>query len=119
MTVAGLVSQLCWPEHCWFEVLVLDRPQEVDPQFGDVPGADFAVDGVPLAELLEQYERRCAVSDEVVAAASLDALGSSTEYGDDGLTLRRILLHMVEEVARHVGHLDLLREHLDGAKGYY
>ncbi len=35
------------------------------------------------------------------------------------LSLRWILLHMVEEVARHVGHLDPLREQLDGAKGYY
>ena len=118
-TVAGLVSHLRWVEHCWFEVLLLGRPEEVNPQFGDVPDADFAVDGVPLAELLEQYERQCAVSNEITAATPLDALGQNTEYRADTLTLRWILGHMVEETARHVGHLDLLREQLDGARGCY
>ena len=47
MTVAGPVSHLRWTEHCWFEVLFLDREQEVNPQFGDVEDADFAIEGVP------------------------------------------------------------------------
>jgi hypothetical protein len=36
-----------------------------------------------------------------------------------GATLRWILLHMLDETARHAGHLDLIRELLDGRKGYY
>jgi hypothetical protein len=77
------------------------------------------VDDTALDELLDAYARQCAVSNEITAASSLDALGANTEYGADQLTLRWILLHMIEEVARHVGHLDLLREQLDGATGYY
>jgi uncharacterized damage-inducible protein DinB len=119
MTLAGLVSHLRWVEHCWFEALFLGRPTDVNPQFGDVEDADFEVGDTPLAELLDAYARQCAVSNEITAAASLDAFGTNTEYGADGLTLRWILLHMLEEVARHVGHLDLLREQLDGATGYY
>ncbi|MGY1692291.1 DinB family protein [Geodermatophilus sp. SYSU D01105] len=119
MTVAGLVSHLRWVEHCWFEVLFLDRPSDVNPQFGDVPEADFQVGDTPLPVLLDEYARQCAVSDGIVAEWSLDALGQNTEYGADGLTLRWVLLHVVEEVARHVGHLDLIREQLDGARGYY
>lgn len=119
MTVAGLVSHLRWVEHCWFEVLFLDRGQDENPQFGQVEDADFAVDGVPLARLLDDYARQCAVSDEIVAAAPLDDRGRNTAYRADTLTLRWILGHMLEEVARHVGHLDLLREQLDGATGYY
>ena len=119
MTVAGLVSHLRWVEHCWFEVVLLDRPSADNPLFGKVADADFAVDGAPLAELLEQYQRQCEVSEEIVAAMPLDAPARNTEHGADGLTLRWILCHMLEEVARHVGHLDLLREQLDGAKGYY
>jgi Protein of unknown function (DUF664) len=95
------------------------RGKELNPQFGDVEAADFAVDGVPLAELLEQYARQCAASNEVVAATPLEAFGRNTGYRADTLTLRWILTHMVEETARHVGHLDLLREQLDGTKGYY
>jgi uncharacterized damage-inducible protein DinB len=119
MTLAGLVSHLRWVEHCWFEVLFLGRPAADNPQFGDVETADFRVDGVPLGRLLDEYARQCEISNEIVAEASLDDLGRHPEYGAGGLTLRWILLHMLEEVARHVGQMDVLREQLDGATGYY
>ena len=119
MTLAGLVSHLRWVEHCWFEVVFLGRPADENPQFGDVEDADFEVDDVPLSRLLDQYARQCEVSNEIVAPASLDDLAQHPEYGAGGRTLRWILLHMLEEVARHVGHLDLLREQLDGTTGYY
>ena len=48
------------------------------------------------------------------AAASLDAAG---ERGGKHYTLRWVLVHMVEEYARHNGHADLLRERIDGATG--
>ena len=117
MTVAGLVSHLRWTEHCWFEVLFLGGPATVNPQFGDVEDADFVVDGVPLARLLDEFDRQWARSNEIVAAASLDDVGRGSASG--GATLRWMLLHMLEEVARHVGHLDTIREQLDGTKGYY
>ncbi|MGK5111246.1 DinB family protein [Geodermatophilus sp. CPCC 205506] len=119
MTVAGLVSHLRWVEHCWFEVLFLDRPADGNPQFGEVEAADFEVGDTPLEQLLDEYARQCAVSDEIVAAADLDDRGRNAEYGATELTLRWMLLHVLEEVARHVGHLDVLREQLDGARGYW
>jgi hypothetical protein len=118
MTPAGLVSHLRWVEHCWFEVLFPDRPVAGNPLFGDVRDADFQVDDAALSELLDGYARQCAVSNQTVAASSIDALGQDPGYGADALTLRWILLHVVAEVARHVGHLDVLRERLDGVKGY-
>ncbi|MGY1808828.1 DinB family protein [Blastococcus sp. SYSU D00669] len=118
MTVAGLVAHLRWTEHCWFEVIFAGGPSDVNPQFGEVPGADFAgAAGVPLAQLLDAYARECARSDEIVAAASFDDVAAHGEHG--GETLRWILHHMLEETGRHVGHLDLLREQLDGTKGYW
>ena len=119
MTIAGLVSHLRWVEHCWFEVLFLGGPTDANPQFGGDEGADFRVDGVPLARLLEEYAQQCATSDSIVGAASLDDSGRNSEHGTDQVSLRWILGHMVEEVARHVGHLDLLREMTDGRKSYY
>ncbi len=119
MTIAGLVSHLRWVEHCWFEVLFLDHPPSDNPQFGDVDDADFLVAGAPLDRLLDEYARQCAVSNEIIAASPLDAVGKNREYGAAGLTLRWMLIHVVEEVARHVGHLDIIREQLDGTKGYY
>jgi Protein of unknown function (DUF664) len=76
-------------------------------------------EGIPLAQLLDDYERQCGVSAEIVAAHSLDAVGKHPDFGAAAATLRWMLIHMVEETARHVGHLDAIRELLDGQKGYY
>jgi len=119
MTIAGVVSHLRWVEHCWLEVLFYGRPAE-GPQFVDDPeDADMIVEGVPLAQLSHEYRRQCDLSNEIVAAASLDEVGRHPDFGAAAATLRWMLLHMVEETARHVGHRDTIRELLDGAKGYY
>ncbi|MEU1877997.1 DinB family protein [Streptosporangium sp. NPDC020072] len=118
MTPAGLVSHMRWTEHCWFNVIFLGEPEETNPQFRkDLPfNADMMADGVPLARLLDEFEAQYARSNEITAAHSLDDVGRQPDYAP---TLRWILIHMVEETARHVGHLDAMRELLDGQKGYY
>lgn len=119
MTVAGLVSHLRWTENTWFEVLFLGGPAD-GPQFDDrVEDADMLVTDVPLEQLLADYERQCAVSNEIIAAHSLDDAGRHPDHRAGAATLRWMIIHMVEETARHVGHLDLIRELLDGRKGYY
>jgi hypothetical protein len=118
MTPAGLVSHMRWTEHCWFNVIFLGEPSDVNPQFRkDLPDdADMMVDGVPLARLLDEFEAQCTQSNEIIAAHSLDDVGKDPEFSP---TLRWMVIHMVEETARHVGHLDAMRELLDGQKGYY
>lgn len=117
MTPAGLVSHLRWTEHCWFNVVFLGEPETDNPQFQKEPtSADWRVDGVPLAPLLDEFEAQYTRSNEIVAAHSLDDVGPDPEYAP---TLRWILLHMLEETGRHLGHLDTMRELLDGQKGYY
>ncbi|WP_329109514.1 DinB family protein [Micromonospora sp. NBC_01699] len=119
MTVAGLVSHLRWTEQCWFEVLFLGRPAD-GPQFQEEPeDADMRVEGVPLGQLLADYERQCAVSNEIIAAHPLDQVGSHPDFRSAAATLRWMVIHMVEETARHAGHLDAIRELLDGETGYY
>jgi uncharacterized damage-inducible protein DinB len=119
MTVAGVVSHLRWVEHLWFEVVFLGRPA-VGPQFDDAhEDADMMVPGIPLAQLLAEYRRQCAVSNEIIAAHPLDEVGQHTDFEAAAATLRWMLIHMVEETARHAGHLDVIRELLDGQKGYY
>ena len=119
MTMAGVVSHLRWVEKTWFEVLFLGRPAE-GPQFVDEPeDADMMVEGVPLAQLLEEYDGQCAVSNEIIAAHRLDEVGTHPDFGAAAATLRWMLIHMVEETARHLGHLDAIRELLDGETGYY
>lgn len=121
MTVAGLISHLRWTEHGWFEVLFLGGSHADSPHFLDEPeDADMRVgEGVSLATLLEEYDRQCQRSNEIVAAHSLDDTGRHQEFRSAGASLRWMVIHMVEETARHAGHLDAIRELVDGEKGYY
>ncbi len=119
MTAAGLVSHMRWVEHCWFEVMLLNRPSDTNPQFGDVEDADMKVEGIPLRQLLDAYDRQCATSNEILATLALDDTGLNQEFKAGAASVRWVLLHMIEETARHAGHLDAVRELVDGQKGYY
>ncbi|WP_030542434.1 DinB family protein [Streptomyces albus] len=119
MTMAGIVSHLRWTEQTWFEVLFLGRPAD-GPQFSEDPeDADMMAEGIPLAQLLADYDRQCRDSDEIIAAHSLDETGRHPDFTSARASLRWMLLHMTEETARHAGHMDIIRELLDGGKGYY
>ncbi len=59
------------------------------------------------------------MSNEIIAAHPLDEVGKHPDFDAGAATLRWMLIHMVEETARHAGHLDAMRELLDGQKGYY
>lgn len=119
MTVAGVLSHLRWAEQRWFEVIFAGGPAGA-PQFVDDPEEAMIVDrAVPLDQLLAEYDRQCAASNDIIAAHALDDVGSHPDFAAARATLRWIVLHMLEETARHVGHLDTIRELLDGEKGYY
>jgi uncharacterized damage-inducible protein DinB len=117
MTIAGVVSHLRWVEHGWFEVGFLGEPDR-GPSTGDDPHAEWRVDSVSLARLIDEYDVQCARSREIVAVHDLDELEAFAPPGLDLVSLRWILGHMVEETARHLGHLDALRELTDGVTGH-
>ncbi|WP_405457893.1 DinB family protein [Streptomyces sp. NBC_00101] len=120
MTMAGLVSHMRWTEHTWLEVLFLGGDEKVNPAFHEsVEDADWVTDGRTLSELLAEYEAQCARSNEIVAAASLDDVGRHPGFRSSGANLRWMLTHLIEETGRHAGHADIVRELLDGSKGYY
>jgi uncharacterized damage-inducible protein DinB len=115
MTVAGLVSHLYWVERGWIEHTLLGGPDD-QPWSAEDPDKDFKADGTPVAELLAAYERQCARNNEVARSLSLDTVSAMERRGEP-VTLRWILLHLIEETARHNGHIDILREMLDGVTG--
>jgi uncharacterized damage-inducible protein DinB len=120
MTMAGLISHMRWVEHTWLEVLFLGGDEKQNPSFDESSeDADWHTDGRPLAELLSEYEAQCARSNEITAAASLDDIGRHPGFRSGSANLRWMLIHLVEETGRHAGHADIVRELLDGAKGYY
>ncbi|MFD3726657.1 DinB family protein [Streptomyces sp. NPDC058671] len=120
MTMAGLISHMRWVEHTWLEVLFLAGDETQNPSFDAADeDADWRTDGVPLQQLLADYEAQCARSNEIADAASLDDVGRHPGYRSGAANLRWILIHLIEETGRHAGHADIVRELLDGAKGYY
>lgn len=120
MTAAGIVSHLRWTEHMWFEILFLGGPVGGNPQFDENDDdADFRAPGASMSQLLDDYGRQCARTNEIIAAHSLDEPGKHPDFRSAGASLRWMVLHMLEETARHAGHLDTVRELVDGRKGYY
>ena len=83
------------------------------------PYGEFQLQGDETVEsMLVLYGEACARSRAVVERAeSLDDLSAVPHDVWGHVTLRWVLLHMLEETARHVGHLDLMREQLDGRTG--
>lgn len=119
MTVAGLLGHLRWTEHMWFQVAFAGGDPSTNPQFAEEDDLDFVADGRSLAELLQEYLDECRDSDAVIAAADLSDLGRCELFPSGHASLRWMMIHMVEETARHAGHLDLIRELLDGQRSYY
>jgi hypothetical protein len=122
LTLAGLVNHLALVEDSWFRHRFAGLPEDqlwADRDWDADPDYEFrtAVDLEP-EELRQRYRDACARSREVVAHAdSLDQLAAGTSRDGSHWDLRWILIHMLEETARHAGHADFLREAIDGAVG--
>jgi uncharacterized damage-inducible protein DinB len=116
-TVSGIVSHLRWVEHVWIEHRLLGEPDRA-PYRPEDPDLDFRVGlDVPLAQLLADYRDQCDRLRERTAGLPLDTVAVRPIRGDVHVDLRWIMLHLIEETARHNGHLDILREQLDGVTG--
>src|SRR5215210_432975 len=116
-TIAGLVSHLRWVEHWWFQVMFLGA-QDEGPWTDEDPDAEMRLAlQVPLATLLDEYDEQAERYRQMVSSTDLEALSERTISSGQRVTFRWVLLHLVEETARHNGHIDLLREMADGVKG--
>lgn len=121
MTMAGVVAHLRWNEYSWFQLNLMGVPNTGQTPWteGGHVDAEMFVDDIPLGQLLDEYDAECAQSNETIAALSLDTVEQGP-YAANGeaASLRYILCHMIEETARHVGHMDIIRELVDGRTGY-
>jgi uncharacterized damage-inducible protein DinB len=114
MDLHGLVRHLTNVERSWLRDVFAGQEDLHFDWTEDDPDGEWRVPAdTNMAELLADYAEESGRCDDVVAAApSLDAVSTSRD-----LSLRWILLHLVEETARHLGHIDLLREQADGNTG--
>jgi hypothetical protein len=108
-----LVKHLAAAEYYWL-CEVFERPFE--------PGSLSASDDAELEpgdtteSVLGYYRRACNASDQAISEVDLDTTG--TTWLGDTVSFRWAILHMIEETARHAGHADFIREHIDNATGY-
>jgi hypothetical protein len=123
LTLGGMLKHLAYVEDWWFGVTFAGRPPA--PPFDDVdwdadPDWDWhSASGATPEELRGLLDRFVEASDQIVSAAvSLDVIGDRRHRRTgEGISLRWILVHMIEEYARHLGHADLIRQSIDGSTG--
>ena len=122
LTLAGLLYHLALVEETWLEVRFAGMPErapwasvdwDADPDWEFRTAKDLAP-----AQLRRRYREACHRGRGVVArAGGLDQLSVSVDRQGERFTLRWVLLHLIEETARHAGHADLLRQAVDGSVG--
>jgi uncharacterized damage-inducible protein DinB len=121
MSLLGLVRHLADVERGWFRRVMAG--EDAPPHFYSAADPDGDFDGaVPDPEVVAQawdvWRAEVAFADRFVAEApDLDITGKAPHAWRGPVSLRWVLVHMVEEYARHNGHADLLRERIDGAVG--
>ncbi|MFC1420834.1 DinB family protein [Streptacidiphilus cavernicola] len=119
-TALGMLKHLAACEYGWFcqtfgrpteaAVEALDESAETDPD------ADWRIEpDESTADVLAFYARSRAAADLAIQEIDLEATGTS--WSGRTVSMRWVLVHMLEEVARHAGQLDIIRELLDGATG--
>jgi hypothetical protein len=116
LTLLGMMKHLAFVERWWFRI-VFEGEEGVDTGWTDEDrDADWRVEPGETAEqihglFLAEVDRARVIA----AAADMDDVAADPLAR--GLTMRWILVHMIEEYARHLGHADLMRETIDGQTG--
>jgi len=115
LSLLGLLRHLTEVERGWFVRTIAG--EEVSPTYytDEKPDDDFDdLDSHSPTEVYGAWQAACARSREITAAHELDFEGARPHRN---YSLRWVLIHLIEEYARHNGHADLLRERIDGATG--
>jgi uncharacterized damage-inducible protein DinB len=113
-SAAGIVKHLSEVEGWWFRRF-LNGEEWTGVSTNENPDAEFDIDANETVEtLLDEYDKACELSRSICKNFQLDDLSKRPYRNDLSPSLRWIYLHMIEEIARHNGHLDLYRELLDG-----
>lgn len=121
LSLLGLVRHLAQVEHHWFQRVLQGRADEPRLyQRGDEADWDFngaVADPGVVQEAFDTWKAEIARADAWLDALPEDSLGRKVPHGDGTVATRDVLVHVIEEYARHAGHADLLRECIDGRTG--
>ena len=104
--LTGIVRHLTGVETRWIDGAMLGAPTgKPDDEYRPA---------VPIADAVAAYRARAAATDRAVREIGDPTAATRT---GDGTDLRFVLLHLINETARHAGHADAVRELLDGTVG--
>lgn len=124
LNIMGLIRHMSEVERNWFQrwFIKADAPSiygsddDPDEDRDMHPGPDDT-----LADSIAVLEREIAISRQITVGATPDSpaahVGESVHWAGFNPSLRWILIHMIDEYARHCGHADLIRQAIDGAVG--
>ena len=122
MSLLGLVRHLARVEHSWFQRVLQER-QDLSRLYDregtrDVDFDEAVADPDVVDEAFATWKAEIARADAWLEALDEARLGDEVPLGDeDRVSIRDVLVHLIEEYARHAGHADLLRECIDGRTG--
>jgi Protein of unknown function (DUF664) len=108
-SLLGLIKHLTRVEIVWFQYAFAGADVHV-------PGDDLADDDDPQS-VIGGYQAAVTVSNRIVAESLDLARPKRRAVAPEPMSLRWILVHMIEETGRHAGHADILREQIDGSVG--
>lgn len=109
-SLLGVVHHLVRVERSWFPLVFAGEEDERPPR--DLRPEDT------ITSVVAAYRAACVRSNEVIGGCDdLDRRSAMAGVAPEPMSLRWILVHMIEETARHAGHMDILREQLDGSVG--
>jgi uncharacterized damage-inducible protein DinB len=114
----GMIQHLALDvELFWFRAVVAGEPAAIDARESIANAWKVALDTSPEA-ILDEYRKQIALANDAISETPLDAPPAwwpDGTFGDWRLhSLREILLHVLTETACHTGHLDVVRELIDG-----
>lgn len=118
LSLLSLLKHSATWEERWFHGVVAGQPlaDGWPEQKSGIPDADFLLgDEDTVDQWLTRYRDACELSRGIVAARELTTPCVRADILD--CNVRWVLLHLIEETARHVGHADIIRETLDGSRG--
>ena len=116
LTLLGIIRHMADVERFWFRMRLVGEDVGQIYASEHNPEGDFEYDDTAtLQEALATWHAEIAAADANIAGISVDSYEQADVEGQSVSTLRRVLVHLIEEYARHCGHADLLRQAIDGA----
>jgi uncharacterized damage-inducible protein DinB len=121
LSLLGLVRHLAQVENQWFQRVLQGRSdaprlyKRADDRDWDFTGA--TADPAVVEDAFATWKAEIARAEEWLEALDETDLGREVPHHGDAVATRDVLVHVIEEYARHAGHADLLRECIDGRTG--